>query len=61
MSRPRDHGNFSFLEGFDPGLGKLARDAEQYVYSDPDSCLFKLRIMIETRSADALCSPSWPL
>ena len=40
--------NFEFLEARDKWLALLGRHAEGYVYSDPDSCLFKLRLMVET-------------
>ena len=41
-------GNFSFLDERDRWMAQLAKQAETYVYSDPESCLFKLRLMIET-------------
>ena len=40
--------NFEFLERFDSGVAQLARQAEKYVHTDPDSCMFKLRLMVET-------------
>ncbi len=40
--------NFKFLERFDPRVAELAKQAEEYVHTDPDSCMFKLRLMIET-------------
>lgn len=40
--------NFEFLERFDPRVAQLARQAEKYVHTDPDSCMFKLRLMVET-------------
>jgi type I restriction enzyme R subunit len=40
--------NFGFLEDRDRWMAHLARQAESYVYSDPASCLFKLRLMVET-------------
>lgn len=44
-----DYGsNFDFLEKYDSRVAHLARQAESYVYSDPDSSLFKLRLMVET-------------
>ena len=39
--------NFRFLEGLDPRLSKLGKQAECYVHSDPEACLFKLRLMVE--------------
>ena len=39
--------NFGFLDRCDPRVAHLARQAEHYVHTDPDSCLFKLRLMIE--------------
>ena len=39
--------NFEFLERFDPRVAELAKQAEEYVHSDPDSCMFKLRLMVE--------------
>lgn len=43
-----DSGNFHFLEKYDDRVAHLAQQAEAYVHSDPDSSLFKLRLMIET-------------
>lgn len=43
-----DRGNFSFLEQYDERVAHLAQQAEHYVHSDPDSCMFKLRLMVET-------------
>ncbi|MDP6541173.1 MAG: DUF4145 domain-containing protein, partial [Phycisphaerales bacterium] len=40
--------NFHFLERFDKRVARLAEQAEKYVHSDPDSCMFKLRLMVET-------------
>ena len=40
--------NFDFMENYDRRVGRLAGQAERYVYSDPESCLFKLRLMVET-------------
>ena len=40
--------NFQFLEGFDKRVARLAKQAEKYVHTDPDSCMFKLRLMVET-------------
>lgn len=40
--------NFGFLGAYDRRMERLGRQAESYVHSDPDSCLFKLRLMIET-------------
>ena len=40
--------NFSFLERFDSRVAQLAKQAEEYVHTDPDSCMFKLRLMVET-------------
>ena len=40
--------NFQFLERFDSRVAELARQAEEYVHTDPDSCMFKLRLMVET-------------
>ena len=41
-------GNFGFLDPFDQRVARLAEQAEGYVYHDPEACLFKLRLMIET-------------
>lgn len=41
-------GNFDFLEERDKAMAHLSRQAEGYVYSDPESCMFKLRLMVET-------------
>ena len=41
-------GNFDFLIKYDDRVAHLARQAEAYVHSDPDSALFKLRLMVET-------------
>ena len=40
--------NFGFLADRDRWMAGIARQAESYVYSDPDSCLYKLRLMVET-------------
>jgi hypothetical protein len=40
--------NFKFLERFDKRVAELAKQAEEYVHTDPDSCMFKLRLMVET-------------
>ena len=39
--------NFEFLEALDRRLSKLGKQAENYVHSDPEACLFKLRLMVE--------------
>ncbi|MCH2144103.1 MAG: DUF4145 domain-containing protein [Phycisphaerales bacterium] len=54
-----DRTNFGFLDRCDDRVAHLARQAEHYVHSDPDSCLFKLRLMIETM-AKRLVSMSAP-
>jgi hypothetical protein len=51
--------NFGFLDRCDPRVAHLARQAEHYVHTDPDSCLFKLRLMIELM-AKRLASMSLP-
>ena len=51
--------NFGFLDRCDPRVAHLARQAEHYVHTDPDSCLFKLRLMIELM-AKRLASLSLP-
>lgn len=43
--------NFSFLDPVDPRLSRLAGQAESYVHTDPESCLFKLRLMVETMAS----------
>ena len=40
--------NFGFMDRYDKRVGRLAGQAERYVYTDPESCLFKLRLMVET-------------
>jgi type I restriction enzyme R subunit len=40
--------NFGFLSDYDREVERLARQAESYVHTDPESCLFKLRLMAET-------------
>lgn len=40
--------NFQFLERFDKRVARLAKQAEKYVHTDPDSRMFKLRLMVET-------------
>ena len=47
MSKAPQSGNFEFLSKYDGRVSRLARQAERYVHSDPDACLFKLRLMIE--------------
>lgn len=44
---PAASGNFEFLSKYDSRVTHLARQAERYVHTDPDACLFKLRLMIE--------------
>ena len=44
----RNDTNFKFLERFDKRVAQLAKQAEEYVHTDPDSCMFKLRLMVET-------------
>ena len=39
--------NFDFVEQYDHRISHLGGQAEQYVHTDPDSCLFKLRLMVE--------------
>lgn len=39
--------NFHFLEKYDDRVAHLAAQAEAYVHTDPDSSLFKLRLMVE--------------
>jgi type I restriction enzyme R subunit len=39
--------NFDFLMKYDDRVARLAKQAERYVHTDPDSCLFKLRLMVE--------------
>ncbi|MHC4946803.1 MAG: DUF4145 domain-containing protein [Planctomycetota bacterium] len=45
---PSPDSNFAFLADYDRRVGRLGQQAESYVHTDPDSCLFKLRLMIET-------------
>jgi len=40
-------GNFEFMDRYDHRISHLGAQAEQYVHTDPDSCLFKLRLMVE--------------
>ena len=40
--------NFEYLDPYDPRVARLAAQAETYVHEDPEACLFKLRLMIET-------------
>ncbi len=40
--------NFTFLEKRFPQLYEFGSLAEEYVYSDPNSALYKLRTMTET-------------
>lgn len=39
--------NFSFLRTQFPGLEKTGEFAERYLYSDSNSCLFKLGLLCE--------------
>lgn len=43
-----DATNFAFLGADDERVRRLGEQAERYVHTDPESCLFKLRLMIET-------------
>ena len=40
--------NFGFLGVHDPLLVRLAAQAEGYVFSDPETAIFKLRTWVET-------------
>jgi len=40
--------NFSFLADEFPALEKIGSLAEDYLYSDPNSCLYKLGVLSET-------------
>ena len=43
-----DHqSNFDFMDRYDHRVSHLGGQAEQYVHTDPESCLFKLRLMVE--------------
>lgn len=43
-----DHqSNFDFMNQYDHRVSHLGGQAEQYVHTDPESCLFKLRLMVE--------------
>jgi hypothetical protein len=48
VSGPPNGTNFGFMRRYDVNVERLARQAESYVHSDPESCLFKLRLMVET-------------
>ncbi len=39
--------NFGFLAAIDRRLSRLGKQAETYAHSDPEACLFKLRLMVE--------------
>ncbi|MDG2201738.1 MAG: DUF4145 domain-containing protein [Phycisphaerales bacterium] len=39
--------NFEFMNRYDNRVSHLGSQAEQYVHTDPESCLFKLRLMVE--------------
>ena len=53
--------NFGFLDRCDPRVAHLARQAEHYGHTDPDSCLFKLRLKDRVDGEDAcLAVPSQP-
>ena len=41
-------GNFSFLTNTFPALEKIGTLAENYLYSDPNSCLYKMGAFAET-------------
>ena len=40
--------NFKYLDKYDPQLSKLGSIAEYYLYSDPNSCIFKLGLLSES-------------
>jgi len=48
VTLPPNGTNFEFMRRYDVNVERLARQAESYVHSDPESCLFKLRLMVET-------------
>ena len=39
--------NFEFLRTYWPALAEIGKTAESYLYSDPNSCIFKLRLFGE--------------
>ena len=40
--------NFEYLNKYYPELAKLGNTAECYLYSDPNSCIYKLGLLSET-------------
>ena len=38
--------NFEFLEKYWPALSQMANAAENYLYSDPNACMYKLGILL---------------
>ena len=37
--------NFQFLEAYWPELAQLGENAETYLYSDPNACIYKLGLL----------------
>ena len=49
--------NFEFLNRYWPALAQIGETAENYLYSDPNACIFKIglfaeRLVQEKRNAD---------
>ncbi len=54
--------NFEFLERYWPALSKIGESAENYVYSDPNTCLYKLglfaeRLILEIFAIEKIAEP----
>ena len=39
--------NFDFLEQYWPALAQISKAAENYLYSDPNACIYKLGMFSE--------------
>ena len=46
--------NFQFMEAYWPEMAQLGENAESYLYSDPNSCIFKLGLLSERLVSELL-------
>ena len=56
--------NFDFLKKYWPALAQIGETAEHYLYSDPNSCMYKLgmfgeRLVHEIFTFEKLSEPSY--
>ena len=46
--------NFQFMEAYWPEMAQLGENAESYLYSDPNACIFKLGLLSERLVSEIL-------